>query len=377
MALLTRFTATRPRYVVSQQQALDWLARAHAGARASLEGLDAAGRERFTKKISRLLDRVGCTPDRIATRASVLPDFAPDLEPELYDSALDEPRHPRGRGATERLDAFARAVDDYFAAEYSGERDAPDDLIHVTCTGYISPSGAQKIVAARGWGPRTRVTHAYHMGCYAALPAVRIAAGFVASGARRVDIVHTELCTLHLDPSDHSLEQLVVQSLFGDGLIRYSLLAGDAGPGLRLISANEVVIPDTAHAMRWVPSEWGMQMTLSREVPDRIAAALRGFVAELYQRGGYTLDAIKRSAFAVHPGGPKIIDRVRDVLELREAQISTSRDVLRDCGNMSSATLPHVWMRMLDDPQIAAGTLIVSLAFGPGLTVCGAVLEKR
>jgi len=381
MALLTRFTATRPRHVVSQQQALDWLARAHAGAHAMLEGLDAAGRDRFARKIARLLDRVGCTPDRIATRASVLPDFAPAdrEEPVLYDTARSDPppAHPRGRGATARLDVFTRAVDDYFAAEYSAEREAPDDLIHVTCTGYVSPSGAQKVVAARGWGARTRVTHAYHMGCYAALPAVRIAAGFTASGARRVDIVHTELCTLHLDPSDHRLEQLVVQSLFADGLIRYSLLADDAGPGLRLIAANEVIVPETAHAMRWVPSEWGMQMTLSREVPDRIAAALRGFVAELYRRGGHGLDAIKHTVFAVHPGGPKIIDRVRDVLELSEPQVATSRGVLRDCGNMSSATLPHVWMRLLDDPRVANGTLVVSLAFGPGLTVCGALLEKR
>ena len=66
------------------------------------------------------------------------------------------------------------------------------------------------------------MTHAYHMGCYAAMPALRIAAGFVATGSRRVDSSHTELCSLHLDPTDHRLEQLVVQSLFADGLIRYS-----------------------------------------------------------------------------------------------------------------------------------------------------------
>jgi predicted naringenin-chalcone synthase len=366
--------------VVPQEQSLDWLARAHAGAQALLVGLDAADRDRFARKIARLLDRVGASSGAIATRASVLPDFVSGDSGAtvLYDTAQAGPgSYPRGKGASARLEVFTRAVDDYFAAEYAGETDAPDDLIHVTCTGYMSPSGAQKVVAARGWGARTRVTHAYHMGCYAALPAVRIAAGFVASGARRVDLVHTELCTLHLDPSDHRLEQLVVQSLFADGLIRYALVAGDAGPGLRLIAANEIIVPDTAHAMRWMPSEWGMQMTLSREVPDRIASALRGFVAELYRRGGYTLEAIKHSAFAVHPGGPKIIDRVRDVLELRDPQVAISREVLRDHGNMSSATLPHVWARLIDDPRVASGTLVISLAFGPGLTMCGALLEKR
>jgi len=65
------------------------------------------------------------------------------------------------------------------------------------------------------------------------------------------------------------------------------------------------------------------------------------------------------------------------VLELDAAQVRTSREVLRDHGNMSSATLPHVWMRLAGDPQVAPGTLIPSLAFGPGLTVAGVLLEKR
>jgi predicted naringenin-chalcone synthase len=232
-------------------------------------------------------------------------------------------------------------------------------------------------VAARGWGARTRVTHAYHMGCQAVMPAMRIAAGFICSGSERVDIAHTELCSLHLDPADHRLEQLVVQSLFADGFIRYTMTASDDGPGLCPLAACEVVVPDSADAMRWLPSERGMQMTLARDVPEQIADALRGFVTELYRRAGLGLDAMKRSMFAVHPGGPKIIDRVRDVLELSPAQVRTSLDVLHDHGNMSSATLPHVWMRMLADPRVPVGTLIPSLAFGPGLTVCGALLEKR
>jgi predicted naringenin-chalcone synthase len=385
MALLTRFTATRPPYVVSQARSLDWLARAHASSEAVIAGLDDAARDAFAARISVLLGRVACGPDSIGWRASVLPDFTargrdPAARNVLYDDPWAEPgRHhrPHGRGAAARTRAYARAAEAYFAHEYATADDPPDDLIHVTCTGYVAPSAAQQLVAARGWGARTRVTHAYHMGCYAALPALRIAAGFVASGAARVDIVHTELCSLHLDPSDHRLEQLVVQSLFSDGLIRYALVAGEAGPGLCPLAACEIVLPDSADAMRWVPSEWGMQMTLARDVPERIASALRGLVIELYRRAGLGLDAIKRSAFAVHPGGPRIIDRVRDVLELDPAQVQASREVLFEHGNMSSATLPHCWMRMLADPGVPRGTLIPSLAFGPGLTVAGALLEKR
>lgn len=382
MGLLTGFSSTRPPYIMSQAHSLDWLARAHAAAEATIEGLSDAERDAFATKMAWLLKRVGCSGEAIARRGSVLPDFITcDSDTIAANALYDDPRtggaRPHGDTASARMALFGRTVDAYFAHEYSSVQQPPDDIVHVTCTGYRSPSGAQKLVAQRGWGARTRVTHAYHMGCYAALPAVRIAAGFVASGSERVDIVHTELCSLHLDPSDHRLEQLVVQSLFADGLIRYAMTADEDGSGLRPLSACEVVVPGSADAMTWVPSEWGMQMTLARDVPERIAGELRGFVLELYRRAGLELDAMKHSIFAVHPGGPRIIDRVRDMLELTPAQVQASRDVLRDHGNMSSATLPHIWARLLADPHVPRGTLIPSLAFGPGLTVAGTLLEKR
>ncbi|MBZ0237328.1 MAG: hypothetical protein K8M05_33730, partial [Deltaproteobacteria bacterium] len=285
-------------------------------------------------------------------------------------------RHPRGAGMSARMRRFAEVADAYFAESYAGERVPPSDLVHVTCTGYESPSAAQRLVAARAWP--TRVVHAYHMGCYAALPAVRLGEGLLLRDpdrAARVDIAHTELCSLHLDASAHDLEQLVVQSLFADGFIRYSLRR-DGGRGLRLLAMHEVIAPESADAMTWIPGEAGMRMTLSRDVPERIAGLLPAFAEELLGRGGLGPRDAAACVFAVHPGGPKIIDRVRDALELAEAQVGASRGVLRERGNMSSATLPHIWRRILADPAVAPGTKVASLAFGPGLTICGALFEK-
>jgi predicted naringenin-chalcone synthase len=371
---LAGFVATRPQYEIDQARSVGWLAAAHAEAEAKVAGLDERGKERYEAKIARVLGRCAPNPIKLARRGHSVPDVEREgfADNELYDLA----RRPHGATTATRMTMFADRVRDYFAATYADEQVPPDDLIHVTCTGYVSPSGAQRMVASKGWGARTRVTHAYHMGCYAALPAVRIAAGFTAIGARRVDLVHTELCSLHLDPADHRVEQLVVQSLFADGMIRYSMLP-DAGPGLRLVTAYEVVLADSHDSMGWRVGDHGMQMVLSRDVPNRIAGALRDFVLELFKRGGLHLGHLKTALFAVHPGGPKIIDKVRDVLELDDAQVAASRGVLRDYGNMSSATLPHIWMRMLADPSVPRGTLIPSFAFGPGLTVCGALLEKQ
>jgi predicted naringenin-chalcone synthase len=373
--LLTRFQATRPRFEFTQDAALTWVAEAHAEAEAALKHLDAKQRDRFEVSIRRVLRRVGCSPEKIAKRGHSVPDIG---ERRWQDGVLyDLRREARGRGAAVRTRLFSEIVDAYFEAEYSAEPAMPDDLVHVTCTGYASPNGAQKLVAARGWGGTTRVTNVYHMGCYAAVPALRIASGFVAMASRRVDIVHTELCSLHFHPEDHSLEQLVVQSLFADGLIRYSMTPDRGESGLRVRAVHEQILPDSADAMTWLAGDTGMQMTLSRDVPNRIAKSVRAFVLELFERGGVGLGRLNSSMFAVHPGGPKIIDQIETVLELGESQLAESRRVLFDYGNMSSATLPHIWMRLLADPRVPVGTIIPSLAFGPGLTMCGALLEKR
>jgi predicted naringenin-chalcone synthase len=364
--LLTRFVATRPTYVVTQERTLAWIAAAHAAA----EYVDPAERDVFAARLARVIERCACPPTKISSRGSSF-----DLEAAWHETGIyDLPAAKHGAGTRARTQRFCEVVDAYFAETYREETVAPDEMIHVTCTGYASPSGAQKIVAAKRWP--TRVVHAYQMGCYAAVPAARIAAGLL-HDARRVDVVHTELCSLHFDPTDHSLEQLVVQSLFADGMIRYSMIPDDGSPGLRLLGSHEQILPDTASFMTWKVGDHGMQMTLAREVPEQIAGALRGFMLELLRRSGAWLADLKTCRLAVHPGGPKIIDRVRDVLELDEAQVATSREVLFDHGNMSSSTLPHIWQRMLADPAIPRGTLIPSLAFGPGLTVCGAVLEKQ
>ena len=355
------FAATRPRFVTSQQRSLDWLAGAHAAAEATLALLDDEEKHSFEARMLRLLARCACTPDKIATRGHSV---------ERVEHGTFDPL-PHGAATSARMLQFSAIVDEYLTTTYAGDHVAPDDLIHVTCTGYVSPSGAQKLVAAKRWP--TRVTHAYHMGCYAAVPALRMAAGFHATGSRRVDLVHTELCSLHFDPSDHSPEQLVVQSLFADGLIRYSLTP--SGPGLELLATHEQVMPDSAQSMGWRVGDHGMAMTLSRDVPTRIANVLREFVIDLFARANVSLDELPRSSWAVHPGGPKILDGVRDTLELDESQIAASREVLREYGNMSSATLPHIWMRLERD--LPAGALVPSLAFGPGLTICGALFVKR
>lgn len=389
MFQLTNFRSLRPRHLATQAETLEWLALAHTQAetqQAALEGRPFEPRA-FLASMQRRLARFGCGADTIAMRGHEIDDCSHQRwhEMDVYSSA----ERPSAAGTRARTKLFGRVAGRALAQLFDETVHAPEHLIHVTCTGYEAPSAAQLLVAGKGWGSQTSVTHAYHMGCYAALPALRMATGFEALraagggaslAAKRVDIVHTEICSLHMNPSRHEPEQLVIQSLFADGCIGYSVssAAASAGQsaGLSVLSQVEWIVPDSAGSMAWLCSDFGMEMVLARDVPDKIAASLAPFVECLLERAGETAASAKQAVFALHPGGPKIVDQIAATLGLTEAQIAFSRAVLRERGNMSSATLPHVWQAIVESPRVASGELVVSLAFGPGLTLSGAVLRK-
>jgi predicted naringenin-chalcone synthase len=383
--VISDFAALLPAYVRPQAHTLAWLTEAHTQAestRAALEGrrLDV---ERTRQRLRAAFSRFGCGDDKIATRGYELDDCEHTRWREMEVYRLDE--NPHGAGALTRTRAFERIAGSAFERLQGASVAPPCDLLHVTCTGYVSPSPAQRLVVQRGWGASTRVTHLYHMGCYAAFPALRLASALLGTspqvGSRaRSRVMHTEVCSLHLDPAVHDPEQLVIQSLFADGFIAYDVtdarVAAPGAAGFEVLALYERTLPDSAAAMTWRCSEWGMQMTLSRDVPERLGAALRPFVAELLRQAELDESSLLDTYFAVHPGGPRILDRVQDLLQIDDAQLAVSRRVLRERGNMSSATVPHVWMEIAHDPRIPAGAPIVSLAFGPGITICGAVLRK-
>ncbi len=272
---------------------------------------------------------------------------------------------PSGLGIGDRHKFYASRALEVVQEIYTSEL-TPDHLIHVTCTGYLSPSAPQIYFQNKERTPE--ITHAYHMGCYASLPAVRMAQAFADSRKQKVDVVHTEMCSLHLNPSDHTPEQMVVQTLFADGHIKYSVGPKNLGRRLEVISIKEKLIPDSTEDMTWSPSAVSMQMSLSKEVPEKIRGHLTEFIRELtvHHPGEYL--------FAIHPGGPKIIDLIQSQLELTDEQVAFSRKVLKERGNMSSATLPHVWKEILESDYSGK---VLSLAFGPGLTIFGGIFEAH
>lgn len=382
---ISELSVVRPKYEKMQADAVRWLAEAHVAAERSA-GFPSGRTDWSTEQFERLISRFGCSPDKIAKRGHELADFCHQDWQSMQ--VFDVTKHPSGADIEVRQRAYDHLVRQKCEELFSAQDELSPDLLHVSCTGYLSPSPLQRFVVERGAGLSTRVIHAYHMGCYAALPATRMAAALNLLQTNQhsmnkpatVDVVHTELCTLHFNPLLHSPEQLVVQSLFADGFVRYRVQQQKPTVGsraLKIISMNEEQIPDSAAAMTWLPLPWGMAMTLSRDVPAMISASVKGFIDRLITASGETAGSVLPGlVYAIHPGGPKIIDHLQELLEIPDNSIAASRLVLREYGNMSSATLPHVWNEILTNPsQYALGTKVISLAFGPGLTIAGSLFE--
>lgn len=369
-----KFLHIRPRFEKDQIELLEWTAKLHEVAATH------AYPDRDFPSIKEKLLALGSGKEKIQKRGFQISDpFEDDFEKmRIYPVTLST----EGARFKDRMLFFDSQVTAVFEQMYPSDVPLPEHLIHVTCTGYVAPSPAQKLVSQRNLSKNSIVTHAYHMGCYASIPAIRIAVGSLTNPLScpvySADIVHTEMCSLHLHPLRHSTDQLIVQSLFADGFIKYSVFSENAHyPRLTVLTLLEEIIPHSINSMTWSCDDVCHAMTLDKNVPVFITRMLEGYLSRLADAAMIDIDNILTSAyFAIHPGGPKILQHIQNLLLLSEEQLRHSLYVLQQYGNMSSATLPHIWERMLNDDAVADGSHIVSLAFGPGLTIAGAVFQK-
>lgn len=399
-AALGSFTSKIMSKPVPQRITLELSAYAFAKVHCLINNIE--GKEGFGqahKEMREKFEKYALSPTQIKRRQLV---FFPRLEDIRFvdgEFELAEPEHeylqlfkdktnPKGADIKTRHESFGKIVDRCLSEMYNDESSSPDDMIHVTCSGYLAPSPVERMVADKQWFDTT-VTHSYHMGCYGAFPAIKMAHGFLASShfgvtppKKQVDIVHTELLSMHRDFTEPRAENIITSSLFADGFIKYSVyseefLREQGLGGLRILAFNEHLLPDSLGDMTWVPGPHQFHMTLTVMVPIIIKKYIRSFIDSLLNTAGVDFQREKDGLmFAIHPGGPKIVEHIQSELGLRHDQVAISQQVFEDNGNMSSTTIPHILKEILDEKAIQIGTRIVSVAFGPGLTVTGLVLEK-
>ena len=248
-----------------------------------------------------------------------------------------------------------------------------DQLTVVSCTGYATPGLDVLLARDLGMRPDVQRLHIGHMGCYAALPGLATVADGASARAQRTILLCMELTSLHLQPADDDVEQMVAHALFSDAAAAVAVTP--EGSGLEvvdLISRTDLAGMDL---MSWDVTNLGFRMRLSSSVPSVLAGHAAAVLGDLLDGNGVKRDEVAR--WAVHPGGPRIVDIVADRLGLNDEQVADSRAVLRDHGNCSSATLLLILNRMTARGDLAPGEHVVAMAFGPGLTLYAALLRAR
>jgi predicted naringenin-chalcone synthase len=164
---------------------------------------------------------------------------------------------------------------------------------------------------------------------------------------------------------------MVAHSLFSDAAAAVVLAPG--APGLEVLHTVARTDVGNADHMTWDITDLGFKMGLSPKVPAVLALHVRDVVEELLTSEGLTIEDVH--GWAVHPGGPRILDVCEERLGLDPTQLAASRRTLRDYGNCSSGTVLLALADLQATSPPPPGAHIVMLAFGPGLTLYGSLLR--
>lgn len=310
----------------------------------------------------------------IETRYSVLEDYSradnftfytntPGLEPfpttgqrmELYR------RHAADLSETAARQCLARRKDVH--------ADQITHLIVVSCTGMYAPGLDIDLIIRLGLRTNIKRTCINFMGCYAAFNALKLASSFCdADAGARVLIVCTELCSIHFQKGKTE-DNIIANALFGDGSAAV-LVDGKPAKGVNLqpVSFYCDLARNGEKDMAWSVGDAGFEMKLSSYVPEIIRTGIRDLTTKLLEGNGTSLEDI--AYYAIHPGGRKILEVIEGELGMTNKQNENAYRVLKEFGNMSSATvlfvLADVWKNL---NGVDSNRKIMSFAFGPGLTM--------
>lgn len=246
-----------------------------------------------------------------------------------------------------------------------------------SCTGYATPG--LDILLARDLGMAADVQrlHIGHMGCYAAVPGLGAVSDYVVARGRPAVLLCLELTSLHVQPATDNVQQMVAHALFADAAAALVVVpvdeAEDPGPGLDMVSVTARTDVAAVDHMTWDITDLGFRMGLSPKVPDVLARHVKPVVDDLLSREGLVVDDV--AAWAIHPGGRRIVEVVAAALRLPASKSAPSFEVLRDVGNCSSATVLLVLQRVLAEAALEPGDPLVAMAFGPGLTLYATLLR--
>jgi alkylresorcinol/alkylpyrone synthase len=246
-----------------------------------------------------------------------------------------------------------------------------DHLVVVTTTGLAAPSLDALLMQRLGMPRQMRRTPIWGLGCAGGLGGLNTAFDYLrAEPNQRVLLINVEFCSLTYLADDFSKRNLIATSLFGDGVTAV-LLEGDQvaprQPGLgQIVGTLSHLYPDSAEIMGWNVVNAGFEVVFSSRIPTIVREEFRPLLEQFLAQHGLSQADLGR--YLLHPGGAKVVQAYQESLQLADADLIVSRAVLREYGNMSSATIFFVMQQALATQPLAKDELGLLAVFGPGFS---------
>jgi predicted naringenin-chalcone synthase len=291
--------------------------------------------------------------------------FAIDGPSELVD---EDPDRRIERFTRRSVELSAEAITKALDQAGVGVKDVSAIVVN-TCTGYICPGISTHLIERLGLSRTIRAFDLVGSGCGGAVPNLQAAEALVRRGGVVVS-VSVEICSATLQ-MDNDLSLILSNALFGDGAA--AAVLWDRPAGWELVASATRYVPEQRDAIRYVHKNGQLHNQLSLKLPDLVKKAAAEVVAEVLKERSLAVADVKH--WALHTGGEKIINAVRDEIGIPEDRLAATRKVLLEYGNMSS---PTVWFVMdeIGRKGVAPGDWCVMIAYGAGLSAHAYLLRR-
>jgi alkylresorcinol/alkylpyrone synthase len=249
--------------------------------------------------------------------------------------------------------------------------DEIDAVVAVSTTGIATPSLDALLMERMNLRRNVQRLPIFGLGCAGgAIGLARAAAIARTKPDALVLFLVVELCALCFRRDDFSKSNIVATALFGDGAS--AALISCEGDRAAIVAGGEYTWPDSLDVMGWDVTREGFKAIFSRDIPELVTAHLHDVAVDFLAEHSLRLTDIDR--FVCHPGGAKVLDALETAFELEPGALHTAREVLRDYGNMSAATVMFVLERTLRETTRWNRALVSAL--GPGFTAGFTLLEN-
>jgi alkylresorcinol/alkylpyrone synthase len=249
-------------------------------------------------------------------------------------------------------------------------------LVFVSCTQALPecPSMAFRVAGELGMAGHTRLVDIIGDGCQGALPGLDAAYAYLLTFHQPVLLVATEICSATYFPAPQTdMGNSISNLLFSDGSAAMILAESPDPQYPAVLDFEHFWSKDSKDLLGYVHQQGRLKVQLAREVPQVVPPMVVRTINSLLTRNGLTKEDI--NSWIIHNGGVAILKEIAALMGMdSEREFRYSWEILREYGNLSSATVGLIAEAMHRDPANRHGYL-VGAAMGAGAGVGAALLR--